>query len=198
MREATEAHTIWLTLAQEYSVQHFHLHRPELGAITDLNTGDLRDWIRRRLIVDHLWRAKDVQHRLRTLRKQELVAFRLVPGGRWLLVGHPHGLLCCYDLHSEDLLCAQLIRPSEDAKGFQQDLHGLDIDIDQDAAGLEFKIVRCGIGEQEKIRSNLQLIHTLFRSRSPDRIPAVACLASQIERWQVIDGRATCFRSGLL
>lgn len=142
---------IWLTLAQEYSTQHFHLPRPESGALDDLNTSDLRNWTRRRLIVDRIWReTRTVHPRIRTLPNQSFAVPRLVPGGRWLLVGYPQGRLCYYDLDSESLKCVDLIQPSKDVKGSYQDINGLDTDMDQDAPTLEFKIAMCGTSEKRK------------------------------------------------
>ncbi len=148
MCKATEARIVWLALAQKYSARHLHLYRPESGAFNDLNTNDLREWARNRLIVDHIWRARSAKPHIRTLPQQTLTVPKLVPGGRWLLAGHLYGRIRCYDLNSENPEPVQLIRPSKDVKGSSQDVTGFDIDRGENTSSLEFKIAMSGTGEK--------------------------------------------------
>lgn len=127
-------------MAQEYSAQHFHFYRPESGPLKDLNTGDLRDWIRRRLIFDHVWKTQNLQPRIRELPDELFATPVLLPGGRWLLVGELDGSVCYYDLDFEDLERRDLIRPSEDIKN-RQYMGGLKFDVVvQDSPGLKVNI----------------------------------------------------------
>ncbi len=89
-------------------------------------------------------------HRTRTLNDfREYNAFKLVPGGRWLLVGHLYGLVCYYDLDLEDLNPIPLIAPDEADQGALQGVDAFDIYVDPEAPELQFKIVVSGKGESK-------------------------------------------------
>ncbi len=88
-----------------------------------------------------------VEPTFRTLEYRNTNAFKLVPGGRWLLIGDFDGLVSYYDLDCRDLKPIPLIAPEGADRGACQDVDALDIYVDPEAPVLQFKVVVTGLGE---------------------------------------------------
>ncbi len=155
LRRSTEDYNVWLTLARNYSARHFYHPRPATGTLSDLKTKELRAWTQKRLIVDELWKMRRVRPSFYRSVDEEFSILKLVPGGRWVLVGYIYGSVCYYDLDSQRLEQSRsFIEPPSDIGGHYQDVDALDIYVDQEAPVFQFKVVVSGIGESNDSRSH--------------------------------------------
>ncbi len=148
LREATDAHVVWYTLARKYVTRHFNIPRPENGTIDSLETKDLREWVWPRLAIDPIWRKKAVEPTTRILHLHEDTAhLNLIPGGRWLLAVRTTGHQDFYDLNSYEPVSRVLLEPSVPRKCESGPTH-LAVDIDHRAPVLEFTFAFSSTGAQ--------------------------------------------------
>lgn len=149
---------MWLALAKKYSARHFHRYRPEIGPIDDITTSELRAWTRKRLIVDNIWRAHSAREHSRVVPVRGGIVFKLVPGGRWLLVGHENGAVRYYDLDSKDPKLLPLTPRSSTAGEIINGVKDLEICVNEDAPRLEFKLVVRKSSESTNLRQSQSLL----------------------------------------
>lgn len=82
-----------------------------------------------------------LQLRIRAFTVDPYLTFKLVPGGRWLLATAEGASVWYYDLDSEEPEQKVLIQPSEDIEGSDQDIAGLEINVEVSTSGLHFDLV---------------------------------------------------------
>ncbi len=188
---------MWLALAKKYSTRHRHLRQPETGFIDNLRTDELRAWVQKRLVVDQFWGASHTQPRFRTIPGDWDNAFKLVPGGRWLLVGGKDSSVGYYDLDSEDLERVPLVPPLRELTGVGYQNIGLEVHVDQDASRLEFKLAvnRAGEETNRPVQVLLKCSRLVLQKVLPLALGEGGCRCGKSSCWTVL---SFCLLNGLL
>lgn len=81
------------------------------------------------------------------------IVLKLVPGGRWLLVGNENGAVNYYDLDSKGLKRLPLIPRSSTTGEIINGVKDLEIYVNEDAPRLEFKLVMRKSSESTNLRA---------------------------------------------
>lgn len=152
LRRATDTRVVWLNLAVEYSLRHLQDPGSGLPPLYSLPTSELRQWIRKRLFIEEIWRNEAIIYpRSRTLPKQfgnDPSVVRIITGGRWLLAGDKHSSIYYYDLDLENPEPVHLISPDarNPVPGDHQRVDLIDFFVEPGFPPSEFTIAFVGGG----------------------------------------------------
>ncbi|KAF9441995.1 hypothetical protein P691DRAFT_811522, partial [Macrolepiota fuliginosa MF-IS2] len=180
--DATNTRAVWLGLAKSYTSRNWGCSRPDVGALDTLSADEVRHWIWKRLVIEEIWRQPRARTRTRQLQRANYNAYvmALVPGGRWLVTGHQHGLVCYYDLDMETLTPVTLVEPIRDdpIPGAWQYVQALEVCVEIGTPTLQFLVAFSGISEHWR---PIEWIHVWRVKLEPDntlkptRLTSVPC-----------------------
>ncbi|EKM74875.1 hypothetical protein AGABI1DRAFT_109780 [Agaricus bisporus var. burnettii JB137-S8] len=105
LRDATNAHAVWLNLAKEYVAQNPHSDLANTQSLGSLTTDQIREQFEKRLIVDHVWQlSNQIYPSVKRIGgpSSAITTIRIAPGGRWLFAGTDEYSVYYWDLDANN------------------------------------------------------------------------------------------------